>query len=278
MKPGVYGAAAQMDCVTGGVMENARHICRMLTEMKAQEPKLALAVFPEMALYGYEALEEIPEWTDAARVSRAMDLIGENCRRLELAAVVGTPWFTENGVENSLCLAERDGRWRHVYSKCHLIRQERKAFRPGTAYTVCSTSAGVLGFLICWDCAFPEAARACAQAGAELLAVSAAWEKCYERQWELAACGRSLDNDIPVIASNRVGRSGSAELAGRSLIGDSMGNIICQASGQQEGWVTAELSRLCCTEIRRDFGSQPLQRLEEQGMGRRQIGMKEGSI
>ena len=53
-----YVAAVQMDCISGNMKENTRHVIRFLEKMKKEEPGIIFAVFPEMALYGYEKLEE----------------------------------------------------------------------------------------------------------------------------------------------------------------------------------------------------------------------------
>lgn len=86
--------------------------------------------------------------------------------------------------------------------------------------------------------------------------VSAAWELPYRRQWELAVGARSFDNSIPVIASNRIGRDGTAEFLGNSLITDCMGEIAAENVSGREGFVIARADMLFCKEKRKSFGSQ----------------------
>lgn len=251
-----YVAAVQMDCISGNMKENTRHVIRFLEKMKKEEPGIIFAVFPEMALYGYEKLEEIAARYQQQEITGYLEEIAAACESLQLDAVVGAPYIGKCGLENALYFLNKEGKVQHVYSKMHLIESERTVFVPGNSYGICSTSFGKIGFLICWDSAFPEAARVYAKAGVEMLLVSAAWESPYERQLELAVCGRSFDNDVPVIASNRIGKSGKLELAGWSMITDCLGNILTSETKRKEAYVIADLRQMLSKEKRQGFGSQ----------------------
>jgi len=69
-------------------------------------------------------------------------------------------------------------------------------------------------------------------------------------------CGRSFDNDIPVIAANRIGKSGELYFAGRSMITDCLGNILTEEAEDKEGYIIADLEQLRSKEKRKGFGSQ----------------------
>ena len=251
-----YVAAVQMECITGKIKENTAHIIQFLKKMKQEQPEIVLAVFPEMALYGYEKLEEISIRTSQPEIEENLKKIASVCEKLQVNAVAGAPYFGKTGLENALYFLNTQGKIQHVYSKMHLIEGERNVFVPGKSYGVCQTSFGKIGFLICWDSAFSETARMYAKAGAELLLVSAAWESPYERQWELAVCGSSFDNDIPAAASNCIGKSGGLRLAGQSMITDCLGNILAKETEDGEGFITARLEQMLAKEKRQGFGSQ----------------------
>lgn len=260
-----YAAAVQMDCRTAALKENTEHIIELLRRMKQEEPEILLAVFPEMALYGYDELEQIAVRTSRKEIEGCLKRIGTECKKLQINAVAGAPYFGETGLENALYFLGADGTVEHVYSKQYLIEPERKVFVPGNSGEVYKTSFGSLGFLVCWDSAFPEAARVYGMAGADLMIVCAAWEAPYGRQWELAVCARSFDNDIPAIAANRIGRDGALSFAGRSMITDCMGNILTEETEGKEGYIIAELGKLYSREKRKGFGSQ----IEELKEGRK---------
>lgn len=258
-----YVAAVQMDCISGNMKENTRHMVHLLEKMKKEKPGIVLAVFPEMALYGYEKLEEISVRYQQQEIAKYLEEIAATCESLQLNAVVGAPYFGKAGLENALYFLNTQGKVQHVYSKMHLIEAERNVFVPGDSYGICSTSWGKIGFLICWDSAFPETASVYARAGVEVLVVSAAWESPYERQLELAVCGRSFDNDVPVIASNRIGKSDGLSLAGQSMITDCLGNILARETQDRENYVTAEWEQMLSKEKRQGFGSQ-IEELKEE--------------
>src|SRR5262249_61011928 len=75
---------------------------------------------------------------------------------------------------HSLVMIDADGKPLGVYRKSHIPDgpgyQEKFYFNPGdTGFRVWDTAYGRLGAAVCWDQWFPEAARAMALQGAELL-------------------------------------------------------------------------------------------------------------
>lgn len=251
-----YVAAVQMDCVTGAVEENTIHIIQILKRMKRENEAVTLIVFPEMILYGYEKLEKISTDCSQIQLERNLKKIAETCEKLKVNAVVGAPYFGEAGIENALYFLDTNGKVQHVYSKMHLIEEEKNIFQPGKACKICETDVGKLGFLVCWDSAFPEMAEKYALEGAELFIISAAWENPYERQWELAVCGSSFSGDVPAIAANRIGKDGNVEFAGHAMITDCLGNVLEEAKSSQESYVIAELTKITNKEKRQGFGTQ----------------------
>lgn len=251
-----YIAAVQMNCAAGDMEENTRQVIRLFRQLMEKEPEVALVVFPEMALYGYAHLEYLKERYTQRDVEKNLKEVTEICRQYQVDAVIGAPFYGEDGIENAQYYLSREGDVRHVYSKVHLIEPERQFFRPGTTYGICQTSLGRLGFLICWDAGFPEAARLYAKSAVDLLVVSAAWEIPYEKQWELSICGRSFDNAVPVVAANRIGADAAFSFFGSSMITDCMGNIWSKEIGRQEGYVLAKWEDVSDRAKRKDFGSQ----------------------
>jgi N-carbamoylputrescine amidase len=75
---------------------------------------------------------------------------------------------------NSVAMIDADGAVLGIYRKSHIPQgpgyEEKYYFSPGdTGYRVWQTAAGRIGVGICWDQWFPEAARAMALMGAEVL-------------------------------------------------------------------------------------------------------------
>jgi predicted amidohydrolase len=72
-------------------------------------------------------------------------------------------------VYNTAVLIDRRGRVAGKYRKVHLPAAERLYATPGDGFPVFETDFGRVGFSICYDLFFPEAARAVALNGADLL-------------------------------------------------------------------------------------------------------------
>ena len=121
---------------------------------------------------------------------------------------------------NTAVVFERDGRIAGKYRKMHIPDDpqfyEKFYFTPGDlGFEPIDTSVGRLGVLVCWDQWYPEAARAMALRGAELLIYPTAigWfdgddedEKVRQLEaWVAVQRGHAVANSLPVIAVNRVG-------------------------------------------------------------------------
>ena len=126
---------------------------------------------------------------------------------------------------NTAVVFECDGSIAGRYRKMHIPDDpqfyEKFYFTPGDlGFEPIDTSVGRLGVLVCWDQWYPEAARAMALRGAELLIYPTAigWfdgdgEDEKERQleaWVAVQRGHAVANSLPVIAVNRVGFESAA--------------------------------------------------------------------
>ena len=94
----------------------------------------------------------------------------------ELGVVLPVSVFERAGNAhfNTTVIVDADGRQLGIYRKSHIPDgpgyQEKFYFSPGdTGFKVWDTAVGTIGLGICWDQWFPEAARAMALMGAEIL-------------------------------------------------------------------------------------------------------------
>jgi predicted amidohydrolase len=88
---------------------------------------------------------------------------------------------------------------------------------------------------ICYDAAFPEAARALALLGADLIALPTNWPPGAECMAATAVNTRAMD------AVNRVGSERGFEFIGRSRICDPSGRTLAESSGVGEEILYAEI-------------------------------------
>jgi N-carbamoylputrescine amidase len=177
----------------------------------------------------------------------------------ELGVVLPISIFEKEGPHyfNSLVMVDADGAPMGVYRKSHIPDgpgyQEKYYFRPGdTGFRVWDTRFGRLGVGICWDQWYPEAARAMALQGAEVLFYPTAigsepHDSSLDTRdpWRRAMQGHAVSNVIPVVAANRVGHEpgpgGGQSFYGSSFVADHRGDLISELGREEEGVITAEL-------------------------------------
>lgn len=189
----------------------------------------------------------------------------------ELGIVIPVSFYEKHGntAFNSIAVIDSDGSVLGVYRKTHIPDgipyAEKFYFTPGdTGFKVWETKFGKFGFGICWDQWFPEAARAMALMGAELLFYPTAigseptLGKDSKAHWQNVMKGHAAANMIPVIASNRIGRETEKEseivFYGSSFITDNHGCILEEMDRTGEGFITHEFDLDALAQERREWG------------------------
>ena len=151
---------------------------------------------------------------------------------------------------NSVAIVDADGSVLGKYRKSHIPDgpgyQEKFYFNPGdTGFKVWNTKYAKIGVGICWDQWFPEAARSMVLNGAELLLYPTAIGGEPEDDgfdssdmWQRAMIGHAASNQIPVIASNRIGTEKGIDIEnyfyGRSFVTNHTGDKIAEGSRDRE--------------------------------------------
>lgn len=181
----------------------------------------------------------------------------------ELGIVIPVSIFERDGPHyyNTVVILDADGRALGIYRKSHIPDgpgyQEKFYFRPGdTGFKVWETQKGKIGVGICWDQWFPEAARAMALLGAEVLlyptAIGAEPQDTSldtAARWRRAMQGHAVSNVIPVVAANRIGDEDGQVFYGTSFIADHTGEIAADMDRTASGIITA---RFDLEDIQRD--------------------------
>lgn len=169
----------------------------------------------------------------------------------ELGVVIPVSIFEKEGPHyfNSMVMLDADGEALGVYRKSHIPDgpgyQEKYYFRPGdTGFKVWSTRFGRIGVGICWDQWYPEAARAMALQGADILMYpTAIGSEPHDDTldtavpWQRAMQGHAVSNVTPVVASNRIGHETVTEAGqtfyGHSFIADHRGDLVESLAGEE---------------------------------------------
>ena len=173
----------------------------------------------------------------------------------ELKVYIPTSFFERDGHHhyNSLAMIDDEGAVMGVYRKSHIPDgpgyEEKYYFRPGnTGFKVWPTKYGTIGVGICWDQWYPEAARAMALMGAEILLYpTAIGSEPYDadldtsRVWRRAMIGHAVSNCMPVIAANRIGTEEGQSFYGHSFITDEWGDFAAEIGNESTAPLVATL-------------------------------------
>lgn len=190
----------------------------------------------------------------------------------ELGVVIPVSFFEKDGPEhyNSIKVFDADGKDLGLYRKSHIPDgpgyQEKFFFRPGnTGFRTFASRFGTIGVAICWDQWFPEAARAMALAGADILFYPTAIGSEPEEpeldsrdSWQRVMIGHAVANAVGVVAANRVGTEGSGKdsisFYGSSFICDARGDKLAELSRQERGVALATLDLAQLARVRASMG------------------------
>jgi N-carbamoylputrescine amidase len=227
---------------------------------KAAARGAELILLQELFETPYFCKDQKPEHFALAQRYEGSPLIARMSRlAAELGVVLPISFFerANNSYFNSLAMIDGDGRVLGAYRKSHVPDgpgyQEKYYFTPGdTGFRVWHTKVGMVGVGICWDQWFPEAARAMAIMGAELLLYPTAIGSEPQdprldsrRHWQRVMQGHAAANMVPVLASNRVGievgQSCTVTFYGSSFITDGTGGMLAEAGSEGEAVLTATL-------------------------------------
>ncbi len=220
----------------------------------------SLVAFPEACIGGYLSVlgagrdgsgDEQPD-----SLPPVTDLDGPELRRIaEIAGdttlVVG---FCEQDGDtryNSAAVVSGDGVL-GVHRKVHQPLGEHLFYDAGDVFRAFETPVGRLGMLICYDKAFPEAARSLALDGAEVVACISAWpasrtssagdiaDDRWTHRFNLFDQARALENQIVWVASNQHGTFGSLRfVANAKVVGP--GGDVRATTGTETGLAIAPL-------------------------------------
>lgn len=244
-----------------GFLERAKDAVRIAVE----EKKADLVLLPELFLGPYFcqsqeaclqnlAMEIIEaENSDGSVYNFLVETMRDLAKHYGIVLPVSLFERKNNTLYNSIVMIDADGTIvPGTYRKSHIPDgtgyQEKFYFSPGdTGFKVWKTKVGKVGVAICWDQWFPEAARAMALMGADVILYPTAIGT--EPQdptinsadhWQRVMQGHAAANMVPVVASNRYGteilleKDGSTEkqritFYGRSFITDETGAKVAEA-------------------------------------------------
>ncbi|OQW45241.1 MAG: nitrilase [Proteobacteria bacterium SG_bin6] len=152
------------------------------------------------------------------------------------------------------------GQMRARYDKLHLFDvdlptgerwRESASYGAGDGAAVVETPIGALGLSICYDLRFADLYRALSDAGAELLAVPAAFTRpTGAAHWHVLLRARAIEAGAFVIAAAQTGEHEDGRATfGHSLVVDPWGEVLLDM-GAAPGLGFAEIDRARLAEVR----------------------------
>jgi predicted amidohydrolase len=235
-------AVVQMDPRLGDTHRNTDAILVGIAEAARTGAKAA--IFPECALTGY-----VVDSIDQARAiaiplhGGPLVAISAACRQHNLYAIIGALELDveTQDVYNSAWLVGPDGLV-GCYRKTHLpVLGVDRFVTPGDSLPVFDLPFARVGVLICYDLRFPEAARALALDGADLIAVPTNWPEGAESAPEFLTRARAWENRVYIAACNRIGTERGVRFIGRSQIVSPDGRYLATADENAAHILTAEI-------------------------------------
>jgi deaminated glutathione amidase len=217
--------------------ENVAAVTKLLDGVDAD-----LIVLPEAVMHEFG----LPE-TPLGPVAQPLDgpfvqALAELARSHHASVVAGMFERSEDADRpyNTLVALDARGSRLATYRKAHLFdsfgHRESDKLTPGPPQPVTIDVAGLrVGLMTCYDLRFPELARALVDAGAEVLAVPAAWVRgpLKEDQWIILLRARAIENTAYIAGAAQCGPL----YCGRSALVDPMG-VVVAGLGEADGVAT----------------------------------------
>lgn len=229
-------AIYQYECRDETPAERLQRLDRMLD---GHGGKPDLVICPELFLSGYNVGDKIrqlaePQGGAFAQAAAAL------ARKHGTALIYGYPERAGEAIYNAAACIDGDGCTIAHHRKLRLPNAyEKSYFVTGDACTLFELNGWNIAILVCYDVEFPEAVRACAANGAQLVVAPTA----LKTEWAFVARSmiptRAFENGFFVAYANYCGREGTFEYLGESCFAGPDGRVVAGGSG--EALVTADL-------------------------------------
>lgn len=233
---------------------NYAHVRELFAKAMQKIPRPDVVVLPEDWATGFSdvmfhQMEELCEPLNGPSVTVCREL----AKQYHVWVVAGSI-STRHGdgkMRNTTFLIDRDGEIVGDYSKMHLYSDmdEDAQLVHGSKSDVFDTELGRLGFMICYDIRFCELSRTYALKKADVLVVTSNFPNPRVNHWRTLLMARAIENQMFVVACNRVGPSPMGTYCGHSIMIDPWGDIIAEG-GDEEEIVTGSLDYPKTREVR----------------------------
>lgn len=243
----------QMDVVFGSPEKNFEKAMSFLE--KAVIDKTDIAVLPEMWSCGYD-LDNLEE--HASKTEGILEKLSAFAQKNSISIHAGTLpaeadfIHSKKRFANRAYFIDKNGIIINEYDKVHLFRlmNEEKYFKSGSKIEAFDSDYGKFGMLTCYDLRFPEAFRSLALQGADVIILPAQWPNPRRSHWLTLAAARAIENQLFIIAVNRVGSDPKSTFFGHSMIINPWGEVLADAGVDRETVMTVEIETELIASVR----------------------------
>ncbi len=226
-------AILQMDIKTGDYEANIKKVRALLD---SNQQKLDIILLPEMWSVGFD-FSNMKE-----HGKRASAVVGDMSRlAMDYGAMIvggSIPQAIGDHLFNTLYVINRDGSLQDQYWKMHLVSEnnlEASIFDRGERVSKFFIEGTGFGAVNCYDIRFPELFRGIAFNGSKMIFMVAQFPDPLYEHWVTLLKARAIENQIYIIAVNRVGKS----FFGHSMIIGPTGEIELEADDTEGIYVAS---------------------------------------
>ena len=226
-------ALIQMDIELGKVEVNQSKALNLIHEASRLGAKVI--ALPELWTTGYD-LKNIKALAYKSH-DKTLRLLRELAEMLKINIFTGSiAEFDGDNIYNTAYYINSEGHILNKYRKIHLFKlmDEHKYLSSGTELKVFQTESFKAGTMICYDIRFPELARKLSIDGATILFIPAEFPEPRKNHWRILNMARAIENQVYVVAINRVGQDQNSIFFGSSMIIDPWGEIIAEGGSDEE--------------------------------------------
>lgn len=187
-----------------------------------------ILVFPEVFSTGfcYDHIESCAE-SENGKAIQEMCAFSRDHECVLIFSIIEKQ-VVENDINYyNLGVCIEDGEVVGTYRKTHPFKKEKQYFSSGDEIEPIRLKNRQLtiGMQICYELRFPEVARKLALEGSDLLVTIAEFPTPRGHIWKSLAIARAIENQIPHVACNRVGKGPDQSFFGGSIIVDALGEV-----------------------------------------------------
>jgi omega-amidase len=225
-------ALAQIDLTLGEATRNLHTARTYIAQARAHGADIV--VLPELWASAYD-LEHAT--AHASVLDQGMFATVADLAREHRIAIVGSLLEAHEGkIYNTATFHDARGERVGTYRKLHLVPMlaEDKFLAAGNDADVFDAAFGTFALAICYDLRFPELWRHYALAGARLIFLPAEWPQKRIAHWRALLPARAIENQLFLVACNRVGTSKGETFGGNSMVVDPWGEILVQGDAREQ--------------------------------------------